>query len=148
MEIFITVLHKLAARREYKTLHEEMIHDRIVVGIRNQVLSERMQLDKKLTLESATKLVRENEAVKMQQMEQTDQTQRKDIDSVKTNQQSRPKRRLPTIRHQRKGSVPTQKMPQPRSHNVCSRCGNSHPSGKDNCPAKAVKCHKCGKTGH
>uniref|UniRef100_A0A1X7UWW3 Uncharacterized protein n=1 Tax=Amphimedon queenslandica TaxID=400682 RepID=A0A1X7UWW3_AMPQE len=69
VEIFITALHKLVATCEYKTLHDEMIQDRIVVGIHNQALSERMQLDKKLTLESATKLARENEAVKMQQTE-------------------------------------------------------------------------------
>ena len=45
----------------------EMIRDRLVVGIRDTVLSERLQLDPKPTLESAKKAVRQREAVKEQQ---------------------------------------------------------------------------------
>ena len=60
-------LYKLAEDCEYGTMKEEMIRDRLVVGIRDTVLSERLQLDPKLTLESAKKAVRQREAVKEQQ---------------------------------------------------------------------------------
>ena len=44
-----------------------MIRDRIVVGIRDKALSERLQLDIKLTLESAKTSVRQREAIHEQQ---------------------------------------------------------------------------------
>uniref|UniRef100_A0A1X7SIK7 Reverse transcriptase domain-containing protein n=2 Tax=Amphimedon queenslandica TaxID=400682 RepID=A0A1X7SIK7_AMPQE len=102
-----------------------------------------MQLDKKLTLESTTKLARENEAVKMQQTEMRDQTKKIDIDTVKTGQKSKLKRRPPNSPHQKKGAGFSQKSALPKTHSDFSRCGNSHISGRDNCPARDVKCHKC-----
>ena len=44
-----------------------MIHDRLVVGIRDTSLSERLQMDADLTLEKAKKTVRLKEAVTEQQ---------------------------------------------------------------------------------
>lgn len=44
-----------------------MIRDRIVVGIRDQSHSERLQMDPDLTLEKAKKLVMQREAVHEQQ---------------------------------------------------------------------------------
>ncbi|UYV66897.1 hypothetical protein LAZ67_4003261 [Cordylochernes scorpioides] len=48
---FITSLYKLADSCEFEGLHEQLICDRIVVGVRDKALSERMQLDSELTLE-------------------------------------------------------------------------------------------------
>ena len=53
VDSFITDLHALAEHCEYKDLHDEMIRDRIVVGLRDASLSEKLQLDSKLTLETA-----------------------------------------------------------------------------------------------
>ena len=47
VEAFITAL---AEHCGYGDLHDEMIRDRIVVGIRNSSLSEKLQLDAGLTL--------------------------------------------------------------------------------------------------
>lgn len=44
-ENFITAVHKLAEHCRYGVLREEMIRDRIVVGIRDAKLSERLQLN-------------------------------------------------------------------------------------------------------
>ena len=62
-EQFITILYDLADSYEYGGLKEEMICDRIVVGIRDKALSERLQLDAKLILESAKTSIRQGEAV-------------------------------------------------------------------------------------
>ena len=67
IDTFVTALYALAEHRGYGSLHDEMIRDRIVVGIRNTSLSERLQLDPKLTLESAVTQVRQSETVKQQQ---------------------------------------------------------------------------------
>ena len=44
-----------------------MIRDRLVVGIRDSTLSERLQMDADLTLDSAKKIIRPREAVHEQQ---------------------------------------------------------------------------------
>ena len=62
-------LYKLTENCEYGALKEEMIRDRLVVGIRDGALSEKMQLDDQLTLESAKKAIRQREAVHEQQKE-------------------------------------------------------------------------------
>ena len=67
VESFITALYSLAEHCGYGNLHDEMIRDRIVVGIRNNTLSEKLQLDSRLTLDSAITQVRQSEAVKQQQ---------------------------------------------------------------------------------
>ena len=50
-------------------LKEEMLRDRIVVGIRDLSLSEKLQMDPTLTLENAKKQVHQKEAVQEQRQE-------------------------------------------------------------------------------
>ena len=45
VDSFITSLYRLAEHCNYRELHNEMIRDRIVVGLRDAVLSERLQTD-------------------------------------------------------------------------------------------------------
>ena len=63
VDTFITALYSLAEHCGYSELHDEMIRDRIVVGIRNSALSEKLQLDPRLTLDSAISQVRQSEAI-------------------------------------------------------------------------------------
>ena len=67
VEEFIYSVHTLAQYCLYGNLHDEMVRDRIVVGIRDASLSQKLQMDPELTLEKATKMVRESEAIKKQQ---------------------------------------------------------------------------------
>ncbi|KAL1445282.1 hypothetical protein MTO96_029260 [Rhipicephalus appendiculatus] len=53
MTDFITALHTLAERCDYGDLKDELIRDRIVVGVRDQKLSTKLQLEQDLTLEKA-----------------------------------------------------------------------------------------------
>ena len=63
----LVALYTLAEHCGYGDLHSEMIRDCIMVGICNSKLSERMQLDPKLTLESTVTQVRQAKAMKLQQ---------------------------------------------------------------------------------
>ena len=54
-EQFITCLYQLAEDCAYGDLRDEMIWDRLVVGIRDSTLSERLQMDADLTLDRAKK---------------------------------------------------------------------------------------------
>ena len=57
MEQYITALYSLVETCNYGTLKEEMLRDRLVVGIADAGLSERLQLDADLTIEKAKKIV-------------------------------------------------------------------------------------------
>ena len=62
-EHYIMALYELAENCDYGDMKLEMICDRLVVGIHDNVLSERLQLDPDLNLEKAKKAVRQREAV-------------------------------------------------------------------------------------
>jgi len=54
-EQFIMILHRLANNCEFGELKSEMIHDRLVIGIRDKNLSKRLQLEPDLTLQKTEK---------------------------------------------------------------------------------------------
>ena len=62
VDSYNTSLFCLAEHCEYGALHDEMIRDRIVVGIVDSALSLKLQLDAKLTLKKAIDAARQSEA--------------------------------------------------------------------------------------
>ena len=66
-ESYITALYELAENSDYSALKAETIRDRLVVGIRDNALSERLQTEEGLTLEKAKTMIRQREAVHEQQ---------------------------------------------------------------------------------
>jgi len=64
---FITELFTLAQHCNYGNLHDEMVRDRIVVGLKDKSLSEKLQLEAELTLENAINQARQRELVRQQQ---------------------------------------------------------------------------------
>ena len=113
---------------------EEMIRDRLIVGIKDRSLSEKLQLDPDLSLEKAKKMVRQREAVQEQQ------TQLKGAEGGSIDE----------VQHSFKHTVARKKPQMARSNNTqgrCSRCGNDyHPRSR--CPARNATCHRCQKIGH
>ncbi|KAG7456363.1 hypothetical protein JOB18_035729 [Solea senegalensis] len=68
MDSLVTELYALAEHCSYGVLHDELIRDRLVVGLLDKGLSERMQLDAELTLDKAVRMARQSEEVKEQQV--------------------------------------------------------------------------------
>ena len=65
IDSFIQDLYRIADGCEYGTLKNELIHDRIIVGVLDDALnSEKLQTKTKLTLEEAVKLSRQSVARK------------------------------------------------------------------------------------
>lgn len=62
-EQFIIALFAIAENCNYGDLREELIQDRLVVGIRDTALSEHLQTDADLTLDKAMRAVRQREAI-------------------------------------------------------------------------------------
>ena len=64
-EQYIACLYNLVETCEYGALKEEMLRDRIVVGIHDKALSDKLQMDESLSLEKAKTQVRQKEAVQV-----------------------------------------------------------------------------------
>ena len=64
---FITVIHKLAETCEYGALREDLIRNRLIAGISDAKLSEKLQMMADLTLEKAITTVRQAEQIHQQQ---------------------------------------------------------------------------------
>ncbi|UYV74161.1 K02A2.6-like [Cordylochernes scorpioides] len=137
---FITALHSLAEHCNFGMLHDELIRDRIVVGVRDRALSERMQLDTDLTLVKATLMAKQLESVKEQQ---SSLYQQNSVDQIKKmpNHIKETKRHEPKIRQFKSNQLGG-------SSHGCTRCGNSNNHDWKNCPAMNSYCSKCKKKGH
>ena len=70
-EKFISALYSLAEHCNYGDLKDQMIRDRLVVGMRilDKKLSQTLQLDANLTLEKAKTTIRQKDPVKEQGQE-------------------------------------------------------------------------------
>ena len=138
IEQYLTALYELIENCDYGDLKDELLRDRIVVGIRDVALSEKLQLDATLTLEKAKQKVRQREAVKEQSSKLQGQGDKSDpivVEAVRSQRQS-----------QGKGATSgaTSKPPAIR----CTRCGRDKHLSGDRCPARNVICHSCKKRGH
>ena len=140
VELFITVLHQAADNCEYGEMRDQMIRDRLVVGILDRSLSERLQMEPDLTLEKAKKLIRQREAVKEQAAHLKSATSEQPrLEELK----SQPKNKRFNKQHRHKKQAPG-RQPSPGK---CRRCGkDSHPIQR--CPAREVICFRCQGKGH
>ena len=102
-EQFITSLFAFVDKCNYSDLRDELIWDRLVIGIKDAVLSERLQMDAYLTLNKIMKAVRQREAICKQQsvlhkVEASSDTPDK-LDSVRTKVKLKQTSRNPTVRN-------------------------------------------------
>ena len=144
---FITSLYSLAEHCQYGALHDEMIRDRIVVGIRNTSLSERMQLQPDLDLKKAVTQVRQAEAIKQQQPLLRSGSVGKPDTPVGTVHQDRTWQRPRPGPKSRQNTRATHSS-QPGEGSACPRCGKLPAHDRLDCPARDSTCHECGKKGH
>ena len=138
VDSFVTALYALAEHCSYGALHDEMIRDRLVVGLQSAKMSEKLQLDSELTLEKA---VTQAEAIKQQQ------TLLRGEPGVQSH--------LPvgSINKGKPSQTPFNLEQSPRNagpHNntSCTRCGLSPKHEMSRCPARDAECHRCKRWGH
>lgn len=148
VDSFITELHAFAENCEYGSLREDLIRDRIVVGMLNTKVSEQMQLKSDLTLKIAVDTARQAEI----QIKQT-----KIINDDKHVYNIQRDDQLRGDLQQRHNGVPQRFSHDSRSNgygnyynnknNKCKYCGyKSH--DRENCPAKDRYCNICNLRGH
>ena len=146
VDTFITALHTLAKHCEYGALQDQMIRDRLVVGLRDSVLSEKLQMEPDLSLEKAVSYARQREAVKKQQSVVRGETH-PNVDVVHAH------RHYNKVKPQTKKSLPRVSTSHPVSRKespktTCTRCGQSPYHNRDRCPARDAVCHRCKNKGH
>ena len=131
-EEYITVLYGLIETCEFGALKEQLLKDRLVVGIRNGNLSDALQMDAKLTLEEAKKKIRQKEAIKEQtQLLQDADHGHKNVDELKPHS----RRGGPSCYRGRPRGTPRDQKPS-QTRNKCTRCGQPQHQPGANCPAK------------
>ena len=140
VEAFITELHRLASKCNFGDFKEESIRDRIVVGILDKRLSERLQMDSNLTLTTVTEKVVQAEQVHSQQS--VVQAQNSDVSSVEIKN----KNTKPSHVNNSYNKKPNQNK-NSRNTKACMRCGFSQHANQT-CPALNADCKNCGKLGH
>ncbi len=157
-EQYITCLYHLVENCEYGPLKEELLRDRIVVGIRDKSLSEKLQMDAALTLEKAKTSIRQKEAIAAQGQTLQGGKKSSSVDSA---------RQVPRQQRHRQVKSDFQSVNQSDNHSKhpnkggargfhranqqskpCMRCGKPRHQTPDRCPALSVTCHKCHRQGH
>ena len=129
IESYLARLRKLAATCEYGALLDEMLRDRIVIGISDNQIRARLLRESKLTLQKALEICRSSEQANLHL------------------QQMDPAESAHYIKG--KGKPQSSKQSKQKSEDIirsCLFCGKSHTRGR--CPAYGTTCSICNKKNH
>ncbi|UYV84941.1 hypothetical protein LAZ67_X004064, partial [Cordylochernes scorpioides] len=127
IDSFITELKGLSTSCEFESQKESLIRDRIVYGIQDKALQERLLREPNLTLLKAIEMCK------------TDEISKKQIKIMQNNQN------ICQIRKYEKKHSPKQNQESEKEFK-CQRCGKSHRAKY--CPAWGKRCSKCKKMNH
>ena len=148
VDSFITALYALAEHCAYGSLHDEMIHDRLVVGLGSAMLSEKLQLDSELTLEKSVMQARLQEAVKLQQSVVRDRTRVKPDTPVSVVSQVEPHQQSGGRANRPRESRGPRTLSNNQSNGACSKCGLTPLHDSARCPTREGVRRRCKKRGH
>ena len=128
IDTFLNRLRKLATTCSYGPLLDEMLRDRLVIGVAGNSIRARLLRESSLTLQKAIDICRSSEqaAIHLQQM---DPVEAETAHFVKNKQWT-----------QKSGK------PDKAPNSNCKYCGKTHSKGK--CPAYGTTCSKCNKRNH
>ena len=133
IDSYVTKLRRLASTCEYEALEDQLIRDRIVIGIRSKEVRGRLLRDTNLTLKKAVDVCHSDEATTQQLQSIAGSTP--NTEEVHYNMK---KKKKPWLKN------PTQQ----RQNKLCRYCGNERHNQIEKCPARGTTCTKCGKANH
>ena len=140
VEAFVRSLYELAQYCEFGRTKDEQIRDRIVFGISDNDVSQKLQLEPELSLERAIQIARQSEQIKQQNVSLHSECV---VDAMRQGRRQFHGRRSSNEGQWQKKQEQSESKHQP----TCSRCNRQH--GKIHpCPAKNKKCRRCNKIGH
>ncbi|XP_063923109.1 uncharacterized protein K02A2.6-like [Zophobas morio] len=158
-DTFVTDLKRIAADCAFGEFKQEMLRDRIVCGVTDARVKDRLLREKNLTLGKAIEIGRAAEVTE-QHMKKMSETPQKMVEEVKVNRKtpSATKQEWGNLGNSRKGQiqwghqrVSYQGKKEHQNGNRttvdCYRCGRQHQPRREECPASGKQCKKCNKTG-
>ena len=134
----MTVLRTLAATCKFQTLHDRLISDRIVCGIRNQtIIKDRLLRESELTVQKTLDICRASEVSRKQVKSLNDQSPA-NVDALGKDQR----------KHNHRGNFRRHNKPDngKRPNKSCGNCGRVHEP--KSCLTYRKKCNNCHKLGH
>lgn len=136
-----TALRKLAEGCDFDTITpDEMLRDRLIFGIRDSKVRERLLRESKLTLGKTDEICRAAESMHTQMKIVGDLTE---PEANKVDQE-----RMPNWRKSKKATRKRQQQGPGRRGKECEKCGYQHQENSESCPAIGQECLKCGKRNH
>lgn len=120
---YVTALRTLAATCEFESLHDGLIRDRIVCGIKTQTLKERMLRENDVTLQKAIDICRAAETSRDQLKSLCGGEKKNNIDTLRRDRRNR---YTHEASHQKSNN-------QQQRGKACGNCGRSH--APKTCPA-------------
>ena len=118
-------LRSLASTCEYGRLTDQLIKDRIVVGIVDENVRKRLLQEQNLNLQLCLDICRAHEASKVQSQAMSSES----VASLRVTQ--KPGKKFPQTQRPKSGDV------------RCKFCGYTHAMKRDMCPAYGKTCNKC-----
>lgn len=153
---FVTDLKNKSKHCEFKELEDGLVTDRIICGLLNSQLKERLLREHDLTLSRAIEICHASE-LSSQQLNALENSSSRGVHVVKkmsyssqkaaTSSQHQGGKFIPKTQFQGRPTSSTTKSMDIYSYKKpCSRCGTKHEFKK--CPAQGVTCHNCKKLNH
>jgi transposase InsO family protein len=121
---YVNRLRQLASTCDFKDLSDELVRDRIVLGISDNAARARMLREGDLTLNDAIKQCKISEATRAR------------IDKIN-----------PPEHSESVNFAKTSKRKHKKNPRKCTRCGEDH-ARRDKCPAEGAECFTCGRLNH
>lgn len=129
---FLVKIKTQAKRCDFGTIHDSLVKDKIVIGVINGKLREKLLTKKDLTLTTAIDMCRASEKATKQAGEIANEGQM--VNAVEARKWSK------------KGQSSAKRDQLHDEKFDCNRCGTKH--GRANCPAFNKRCSKCNQKGH
>ena len=139
LEQYVTELRKLSAKCEFNSVTpDQLLRDRIVFGLRDDKVRERLLRESMLSLEKCLEICRASE-VSLKQLQEVKQIADSSASVSQIAKKQKPSR---NVGQQKSGHR------QQRSEVKCKYCNREHAKKKESCPAYGKTCSKCGKQNH
>ena len=137
---YLTDLRELVGHCHFGPMSEELLHDRIVCGVKNPSLRKQLLEKKGLTLRSCVDMCRAN-MITAKQMKDMDATKAVHTIASRHSNHQKPSGNDSTDTPKKSNAKESDKK--------CSHCGHFHAKDhKKHCPAYGKTCGKCGKFNH
>lgn len=141
VDCFIASLYAMVDYCSFGAMKDELLRDKIVIGIRDTRLSEKLQLDADLTLAEAVQQVRQSETVKQQQVLLHSNFEEDAVNAIRSSRKPHPT--TPSLSQHKAG-----KKKSFHADTRCDRCGRYEKHARRDCPAVRSVCRKCKLKGH